>query len=186
MRSGQAAGSRTSHWASFGFASNPSITFTSAFHQSIHTHTHTLAHWSRLHLTRLLAGLDISASGSTLSPLIMQLNAALWIPAAAHPHYNTASSDSRCDKPQSIPVVFSTPLTIDKWTTPKLDCLNKMKAKHARILLQDFWFEHLTAWWRNEHIHYTCSKKDYDLQLRRGSLPARFYCLIIFTCRCLI
>lgn len=31
----------------------------------------------------------ISAFGSTLLTLIMQLNAALRIPAAAHPHYNT-------------------------------------------------------------------------------------------------
>lgn len=60
------------------------------------THTRALeAAPSHTELQRLVVPV-ISASGSTLSTLIMQLNAALRIPAAAHPHYNTAFPDSLC------------------------------------------------------------------------------------------
>ena len=52
----------------------------------------------------------ISAFSSTLLTLIMQLNAALRIPAAAHPHYNTllplsptlSATHSHTHKPQSV------------------------------------------------------------------------------------
>lgn len=49
-----------------------------------------------LHLTRQLTLLVIPAFSSTLSTLIMQLNAALRIPAAAYPHSNITVSYSLC------------------------------------------------------------------------------------------